>query len=101
LIHRLHIWNSASGRELISTNDCFGDVEPERSRLERRPAFEKPEGLLRVGSGCMSRAFERSLCGIKLTFTWPGSLGPQQPISVAVPQRAISVTLSIRRRSRV
>jgi hypothetical protein len=33
---------TASGRELISTNDCFGDVEPERSRLERRPAFEKP-----------------------------------------------------------
>jgi hypothetical protein len=56
---------------------------------------------LLAGSGCSSRVFERSLCGIKLAFTWQGSLGPQQPIFVAVPQRAISVTVSIRKWSRV
>jgi hypothetical protein len=37
----------------------------------------------------------------RLAFSWQGSLGPQQPISVAVPQRAISVTVSIRKWSRV
>jgi hypothetical protein len=58
-----------------------------------RAALEKPEVPLRVGSGSSSRALERSLCGIKLTFTWQSSVGPQQPISVAVPQRAISVAV--------
>jgi len=82
-------------------NDCFGDVEPKESQSERKAALERPEVPLWVGSGSSSRAFERSLCGIKLTFTWQGSLGPQQPTSVAVPQRAISVTASIRKWSRI
>jgi hypothetical protein len=44
-----------------------------------------------VGSGSSSRALERSLSNIKLMFTWQGSLGPRQSISVAVPKRAIAV----------
>jgi hypothetical protein len=47
-----------------------------------------------VGSGSSRRALELALSSIKLTFTWQGSLGPQQTISVAVPQRAISVVVS-------
>jgi hypothetical protein len=56
--------------------------------------LEKPEGLQWVGSGSSRRALELALSSIKLTFTWQGSLGPQQTISVAVPQRAISVVVS-------
>jgi hypothetical protein len=62
-----------------------------RERLLRRCGAEKKS----------IRALERSLCGIKLTFTWQGSLKPQQPISIAVPQRAISVTVPNRKWSRV
>ena len=55
----------------------------------------------RVGSGSSSRALERALSRIKLTFTWQGSLCPQQPISVAVPQQSISVAASNRKWWRV
>jgi hypothetical protein len=41
---------TGSGRVLVATNGCFGDVEPEGSRLERRAALEKPDGRVWVGS---------------------------------------------------
>ncbi len=85
---------TASGRNLVATNGSFEDVEPVRTRSERRAVLERPEGRLWVGSGSSRRALELALSSIKLTFTWQGSLGPQQTISVAVPQRAISVVVS-------
>jgi hypothetical protein len=47
--------------------------------------------LLWVGSGSSIHALERPLPRIKLTFTWQGSLVPQQRMSVTIPQRAILV----------
>ena len=70
-------------------------------RSALRPRIGLNEVLQWVGSGSSSRALEGALFRIELTFTRQASLGPQQPISVALPQRAISVTVSIRRRSRV
>ena len=40
---------SGVGREPVATNGCFGDVETEKRRSERRAALEKPEGLQWVG----------------------------------------------------
>jgi hypothetical protein len=85
---------TAPGRELKSTNGCLEDVETGRRWSQRRAALERTEGPLWVGSGSSRRALELALSSIKLTFTWQGSLGPQQTISVAVPQRAISVVVS-------
>ena len=39
---------TASGREPVATNGCFGDVETGRRRSEHRAALEKPEGPLWV-----------------------------------------------------
>jgi len=66
------------------------DIEHLLSGSSSRP-IERPQW---VGSGSSSRALELALSSIKLTFTCQSSLGPQQTISVAVPQRAISVVMS-------
>jgi hypothetical protein len=85
---------AATHKALLSHSDEFS-TKSVNDRLLRGPAgrLERCRRLLWVGSGSSSRALERSLCGIKLTFTWQSSVGPQQPISVAVPQRAISVAV--------
>ena len=38
-------------------------------------ALPEDQRLLRVGSGSSSRALERALFRIELTFAWPGSFG--------------------------
>ena len=52
---------SASGRVLVATNGCFGDVEPERSGSERRAASEKLDGQVWVGSRLMRERVVRIL----------------------------------------
>lgn len=49
--HLLADWMSATGRVLVATNGCFGDVEPERSGSGRRAASEKPDGQVWAESG--------------------------------------------------
>ena len=59
---------TASGRELISTNGCFGDVEPEKSRSERRAALGKPEGPLWVAYRYWLAAINSPLCVARRSF---------------------------------
>lgn len=56
------------GRELISTNGCFGDVEPEKSRSERRAALGKPEGPLWVAYRYWLAAIDSPLCVARRSF---------------------------------
>jgi len=59
---------TASGRELVAMNGCFGDVEPIRSRPERRSALESSEGALRVACRCLRPDVDRPLCVAHRTF---------------------------------
>ena len=53
--------------------------------------MENRERQQRVEYGSSIHAIERPLSRIKLTFTSQGSLVPQQPMSVSIPERAILV----------